>query len=489
MTAAYMRILIHTMNNSLFPDADPSSVTWTGPPPEIVTVQSLLYSSLATSLFAAFIAMFGKQWINRYLRKHGGSAAEKCRDRQRKLEGFKEWHFQLAIESLPVMLQLALLLLGCALTLHLWTVSRTVAGVILAFTLSGITSYTFFTLVATFHYNCPYQTPASIIVRTIYPSLARSDFSLARSLRPLTSSLPSTKGLGRLLGYLLYGLRRGSVEGFHCGSTEEGTEGIVPLVFVPSTRIFEDTLKDTSLNLEVLQGDSRCIWWVLNYTTEPDVILPTARFAADIVWHPEIAGAVSPHVLADLFFDCLLNGQVISGKSEHASAIGMGLASVISTRLVTEPENQELVGLCGRVRARIALPSPSDPTSLLVTNVLRIVVERVLFGRRRLVPIDSTVDRRMVHQTPTTKKLWLSRVMLQHLWWQRHLKGSTVVLRFHPFSFLEEGGMSDGENTPDILKTSCFLAMAISLGLQVDRHDLYPPNTMCVPSYFFHVFR
>ena len=61
MTAAYMRILIHNMNNSLFPDADPSLVTWTGPPPGIVTVQSLLYASLATSLLAAFLAMLGKQ--------------------------------------------------------------------------------------------------------------------------------------------------------------------------------------------------------------------------------------------------------------------------------------------------------------------------------------------------------------------------------------------------------------------------------------------
>jgi hypothetical protein len=88
-----MQILIHNMNSSLFPDADPSSTTWTGPPPEIVTVPSLLYSSLATSLLAAFIAMLGKQWVNRYLRKQGGSAAEKSRDRQRKLDGFKKWTY------------------------------------------------------------------------------------------------------------------------------------------------------------------------------------------------------------------------------------------------------------------------------------------------------------------------------------------------------------------------------------------------------------
>ena len=61
MTAAYMQILINAVNSSLFPDADPGAIAWTGPPPEIVTVQSLLYASLTTALFAAFLAMLGKQ--------------------------------------------------------------------------------------------------------------------------------------------------------------------------------------------------------------------------------------------------------------------------------------------------------------------------------------------------------------------------------------------------------------------------------------------
>ena len=71
MTAAYMRILIHAVNSSLFPDADPKSAAWTDLHPETVIVQSLLYASLATSLFAAFLSILGKQWVNRYLRNRG----------------------------------------------------------------------------------------------------------------------------------------------------------------------------------------------------------------------------------------------------------------------------------------------------------------------------------------------------------------------------------------------------------------------------------
>ena len=175
MTAAYMQILIHAVNSSLFPDVNPNSIAWSSPPPKIVTVQSLLYASLATLLFAAFIAMLGKQWVNRYLRNRGGSAADKSRDRQRELDGFDKWHFHLVIESLPVMLQLALLLPGCALSRYLWTISRTVAGVVVAITLFRVTSYVFFTLAATLYYNCPYQTPPSTLIRTVTRYLAHGD--------------------------------------------------------------------------------------------------------------------------------------------------------------------------------------------------------------------------------------------------------------------------------------------------------------------------
>jgi len=155
MTAAYMRSLIPAVNASIFPDADPSSITWTGPPAEIIAIQALLYASLATSLFAAFLAMLGKQWVNRYIRSRGGSAADKSRDRQRKFDGLEKWHFRITVENLPVMLQLALLLLGLALSLYLWTISHPIAWAIGAFTLFGLTSY-IFAFAATLHYSCPY---------------------------------------------------------------------------------------------------------------------------------------------------------------------------------------------------------------------------------------------------------------------------------------------------------------------------------------------
>jgi len=54
-----------------------------------MTVSVLLYTTLSTSLLAAFLAMLGKQWLNRYARHQGGSATERCEDRQRKLDGLQ----------------------------------------------------------------------------------------------------------------------------------------------------------------------------------------------------------------------------------------------------------------------------------------------------------------------------------------------------------------------------------------------------------------
>ena len=481
MTAAYMRILIHAVNGSLFPDANPDSIAWTGPPPEIVTVQSLLYASLVTSLFAAFLAMLGKQWVNRYLRNQGGSAADKSRDRQWKLDGLKKWHFQLAIESLPVMLQLALLLLGCALSRYLWTISRTIAAVIIAVTLFGVTLYVFLTLAATLYYNCPYQTPPSILTRAVIKSITYGDTAFARLLRSLITSFPSIGNLARVLGRLRFGAR-GVLKDHGCVSAVAGEAGHISLPLPASpTQIFGDI----SINWEVCKADANCIFWILDSTTDTDVIFSTVRFAADTIWYPEIVGALSPHILADLFFDCLLDGQVVPGKSEHASSIGMALASVLSIHLSIEPENGVLMGICNRIIDDVGYAPSSEPTLFWVVFILKFIA---------VTPAGTEefdISQAIPYNLPTPHKLWLSRVILQTVWrWrctQNPIKDN--VLDFSGIGSICQSFTADNDHTPAILKTTCFLIMAISLGLQVDIHDLYlPDNKYVVPSIFHMEF-
>ena len=127
-----------------------------------------MYASLLISLLAAFVAMLGKQWLNRYLRNTGGSTIERCGDRQRKCDGLKKWPFHFFVESLPVMLQAALLLLACGLCKHMASINTPVAGVLITLTVLGVLFYLGIVVVGTTSYECPFQTPLSVALRSVW---------------------------------------------------------------------------------------------------------------------------------------------------------------------------------------------------------------------------------------------------------------------------------------------------------------------------------
>jgi len=71
----------------------------------IVHVQATLFANLAASLFSAFLAMVGKQCLNRYASTDTrGTAIERSQNRQRKLDSVITWYFDPVMESLPLML-------------------------------------------------------------------------------------------------------------------------------------------------------------------------------------------------------------------------------------------------------------------------------------------------------------------------------------------------------------------------------------------------
>ena len=122
------------------------------------------------SLLAAFVAMLGKQWLNRYLRHTGGSMIERCGDRQRKFDGLEKWPFRMCMESLPIMLQIALLLLTCGLSRYVWSVNVSVGRVVISFTALGVLFYIAVVAAGTSSYECPFQTPVSIGLRHLRDS-------------------------------------------------------------------------------------------------------------------------------------------------------------------------------------------------------------------------------------------------------------------------------------------------------------------------------
>ena len=141
-SAALLRAILITLNQSAIPGEIPTvPPVQQHPPSEIVTVSCLIYASLMISVLAAFAAMLGKQWLNRYLRNSGGSMIERCGDRQHKFNGLKRWPLHFFVESLPVMLQAALLLLACGLCRHMWSINTPVACTLITLTGLGVAFY------------------------------------------------------------------------------------------------------------------------------------------------------------------------------------------------------------------------------------------------------------------------------------------------------------------------------------------------------------
>jgi len=135
--------------------------------------------------------MLGKQWLNRYLRHTGGSIVERCGDRQRKFDGLEKWPFRLFIDSLPLMLQIALLLLACGLSRYVSSINTSVARVVISLTVLGLLFYVGIVAAGTSSYECPFQTPVSTafrhvidsgIVRRLLPSLIHATQKSTREL-------------------------------------------------------------------------------------------------------------------------------------------------------------------------------------------------------------------------------------------------------------------------------------------------------------------
>ena len=181
------------MNNTTFGKDIPTiPQPWIGPPRAIVQVQAILYASLAASLFSAFLAMLGKQWLNRYASVDiRGSAIERSQNRQRKLDGIDSWYFNHVMELLPLMLQAALLLLGCALSRYLWEIDTTVASVVLSVTSFGVLFYLFIVIAGTVFVSCPYQTPGAQILRHI-PNPLRHIGRIFRRISDTLRRIPVT---------------------------------------------------------------------------------------------------------------------------------------------------------------------------------------------------------------------------------------------------------------------------------------------------------
>ena len=281
MSYALLKIIASTSIGNIPTGPDAVFPQWTGPDPTIVHVQAILYSSLAASLLAAFLAMLGKQWLNRFAQVEiSGSIADRSRNRVRKLDGMVIWHFDLVMECLPLMLQIALLLLGYALSNYLFSINKTVAGVLIGFTTFNLLFYLLIVSAATLSYTCPFQTPLSLAIRL----MIRFDDEHKRYL------MRSKKWFGRIFLFSSNTrrprLRPPGPRGFEISNAaDENIFGSpLALAMIPYH-------PPSSFNRAVWDGyvqDSASITRLFGISSDADVILTITKFIPEIVWHAGI---------------------------------------------------------------------------------------------------------------------------------------------------------------------------------------------------------
>ena len=354
-TAALLRVLVYKMDNTTFGgDVPKVPPLWTAPPTTIIVVQTFLYASLATSLFSAFLAMLGKQWLNRYSTiDMRGSEIERSQNRQRKLDGIVTWHFNHVMESSPLMLQFALLLLGCALSLYLWDIHKAIASVVLSVTLVGVVFYAFILVAGTISVSCPFQTPGAHILHYIIPLILRALRSASssvvngsvcielvaewrnnltrpwRSTRSITESLLATLLLPIWLGCDAYLLAR----------------EVIGLFVAFARRVrgwFRDahSAQERGLDQQTAALDLQCITWILQTSLDKAIHLLALKLLAAMTT-PTYLNPALVSACFDILASCvsIIGGRaVITQGSEELAELSAPLCfRMLSRRAAEDP--------------------------------------------------------------------------------------------------------------------------------------------------------
>lgn len=272
-----------------------------------VWFQALAYASLCFSLFAAFGAVLGKQWLRSYkLGRFGsGSLEARGKNRQKMLEGLEAWHFDAVLQMFPVLLQISLLLFGISLSSYVWTQQRAITGIIIATTVLGCLFYAFTLFASLLSPLCPFQTPASFILRMT------GVFMWAASVFIKTNDRPMHTLRARFLSFL-HGIR------------------------ASLSRIVLRLLSKSPSDPET----GSAIRWVLATSTDPDDIAAAAALIPTITWPPDSEIVSHCQRLRDTFVGCFEpDGRLRPSAEDRAVDCGRALNHLCLAGVPVEDES------------------------------------------------------------------------------------------------------------------------------------------------------
>ena len=469
------------MDNATFGGNIPSLPQWTGAPRGIIHVQAMLYASLAASLFSAFLAMLGKQWLNRYVSiGMRGTAIERSQDRQRKLGGIIIWYFDHVMESLPVMLQVALLLLGCALSFYLWKINVTVACVVLSVTALGVIFYAFVVVAGTASTSCPYQTPVARVLRNILPSISSLLCSAFHDLVDGSKCLilfSSKKwymwwnwrsNISFLLMYILSFPLNLAYDAFQLSRVM--IRALIALAFrIPIWIRSARSIRARGTNQQTAALDSQSISWILQTSLEKGIRLSTLGFLATTPTLADFNPLLVPNCF-DIFIDCVnvnkRNAVIVQGMEQLAEASAMCFFLTYSHLSIANPMSSVLADICRHYRR--TFPRNLDFGRLPFSHTLGAIHQALYPGWPPIeVPTEWTDHKSTSHLTLAHAFSKLS--------WSNGQRGSVprLCLSF-ALHYLSQDPLP-----PPSITADCLLIIAIDMGCNV-------PNTMVLQERYAH---
>ena len=204
------------------------------------------------------------------------------------------------------MLQVALLLLACGLCRYMWSVNTSVAYTLITLTGLGVLFYIGVVIAGMSSYACPFQTPASIVLRNPWKKLRRRTASF--------------------IGHRKTWIRRvwdRNIWPFF----RHRPQSVIPLENIqlqpPETWSGPKDLDIRRTNT----NDVRCVLWILRNITDPEALDAAIRLAGMVRWFEDGTDLEPPYdTIVSVFHTCFdSNKKVYPGSRDRAYYSGRAI--------------------------------------------------------------------------------------------------------------------------------------------------------------------
>ena len=303
-------------------------------PTGVVRAQSILLVCLSITLFVAFVAVLGKQWVLYYTQvTTWGNIIDRGKECQVKFGGLQKWRLRLIIDSLSVMLQLVFLLFGAALSVYLWGLNISIAEAVLVITSIYLIFYICVALLGAKYGDCPFRTPFSALVLEV-PMRWREFAAVSRVW--LRRGVTSFRLLKSSVEYVLGIPTSGADTPTHRGEDVSNTD-------YPSALSNPTLWRDSPLFTPPIPKDTGASagFWLLENSTDSSAISAVAAAFFELQWPAHYPSSTTPLIrLRDTYAECFRAPEF--KKSTRLQALQSAAAYYVlyHTRLVWSASNR-----------------------------------------------------------------------------------------------------------------------------------------------------